>query len=254
MSPGCHLNLSPSAALFFVCLQSFPASVKVKGAQLSLTLGNPIDCLWNYPGQNTGVGSHSLLQGIFPAQGSNPDLLHAGGFFIIWATKEALLTSWSFRMSQLFTTGGHGIGASASVLPMNVQDWFTSGLTGLISLLSKGLSRVFPSTTVWKHQLWCSAFFMVQSSHPYVTARKTIAFTIWTFVSKLISLLLNTMCRFVIAFLPRSKRLLISWLQWPSAVILEPRKIQSVTLFSFHPSIYAIFVCLSLQCVVSTDP
>ena len=66
-------------ALFFVCLQSFPASVKVKGAQLFLTLGNPIDCLWNYPGQNTGVGSHSLLQGIFPPQGLNPDLLHAGG-------------------------------------------------------------------------------------------------------------------------------------------------------------------------------
>ena len=81
---------------------------------------------------------------------------------------------------------------------------------------------------------------MVQSSHWYVTARKTIAFTIWTFISKVISLGLNTMCRFVIAFLPRSKRLLISWLQWPSAVILEPRKIQSVTLSSFHPSIYGV--------------
>ena len=70
--------------------------------------------------------------------------------------------------------------------------------------------------------LWCSAFFMVQLSHSYMTTGKTIALVIWTFVGQLISLLFNTLSGFVIAFLLRSKRLLISWLQSPSAVILEP--------------------------------
>ena len=75
--------------------------------------------------------------------------------------------------------------------------------------------------------LWCSAFFIVQLSHPYMTTGKTIALTRWTFVSKVMSLLFNMLSRLVIAFLPRSKSLLISWLQSPSAVILEPRKIVS---------------------------
>ena len=70
---------------------------------------------------------------------------------------------------------------------------------------------------------------MVQLSHPYMTAGKTIALTRWNFVSKVMSLLFNMLSRLVIAFLPRSKRLLISWLQSPSAVILEPKKIKSVT-------------------------
>ena len=74
--------------------------------------------------------------------------------------------------------------------------------------------------------LWHSAFFMVQLSHPYMTIRKTIALTRQTVVGKVMSLLANTLSRFVIAFLPRSKRLLISWLQLPSAVILEPNKIK----------------------------
>ena len=72
--------------------------------------------------------------------------------------------------------------------------------------------------------LWCSAFFTVQLSHPYMTTGKTIALTRWTFVGKAMSLLLNMLSRLVITFLPRSKRLLISWLQSPSAVILEPPK------------------------------
>ena len=72
--------------------------------------------------------------------------------------------------------------------------------------------------------LWCSAFFTVQLSHPYVTTGKTIALTRWTFVGKVMSLLLNMLSRLVITFLPRSKHLLISWLQSPSAVILEPQK------------------------------
>ena len=77
--------------------------------------------------------------------------------------------------------------------------------------------------------LWCSAFFIVQLSHPYKTTGKTIALTRWTFVGKVMSLLFNILSRLVIAFLPRSKRLLISCLWSPSAVILEPPKIKSVT-------------------------
>ena len=82
-----------------------------------------------------------------------------------------------------------------------------------------------------------SAFFMVQLSHPHMTTRKTIALTRWNFVGKVISLLFNMLSRLLIAFLPRSKRLLISWLQSPSAVILEPRKIKSVTVSTVFPCI-----------------
>ena len=82
-----------------------------------------------------------------------------------------------------------------------------------------------------------SAFFIVQLSHPYTTTGKTIALTRWTFVGKVMSLVLNMLSRLVITFLPRSKRLLISWLQSPSAVILEPPEIKSATLSTVSPSI-----------------
>uniref|UniRef100_A0AC11EUJ8 Uncharacterized protein n=1 Tax=Ovis aries TaxID=9940 RepID=A0AC11EUJ8_SHEEP len=85
--------------------------------------------------------------------------------------------------------------------------------------------------------LWRSAFFTVQLSHPYMTAGNTIALTRRTLVGKVMSLLLNMLCRLVITFLPRSKRLLISWLQSPSAVILEPPKIKSDTVSTVSPSI-----------------
>ena len=85
--------------------------------------------------------------------------------------------------------------------------------------------------------LWRSAFFMVQFSHSYMTTEKTIALTIWTFVGKVMSLLFNMLSRLVIAFLPRSERLLISWLQSTSAVILDPKKIKSVTISIVSPSI-----------------
>ena len=85
--------------------------------------------------------------------------------------------------------------------------------------------------------LRCSAFFIVQLSHPYMTTGRTIALTRQIFVVKVMSLLFNTLSRLVIAFLPRSKCLLISWLQSPSAVILESKKIKSVTVYSVSPSI-----------------
>ena len=139
---------------------------------------------------------------------------------------QSCLASGSFPMSQFFVSGGQSIGASASasLLPMNIQDSFPLGWTGLISLQSKWLSRVLQHHSSRASILWCSAFFTVQLLHPYMTTGKTIALTWQTFVDKVMSLLLNMLSRLVIAFLPRSKHLLISWLQSPSAVILEPPK------------------------------
>ena len=102
---------------------------------------------------------------------------------------------------------------SASALPMNIQSWFPLRLTAVISLLCKGLSHLLQHHSSKASVLQCSVFFMIQLSHPYMTTGKTIALTIWTFVSKQMSLLFNTLSIFVIAFLPKSKRLLISWLQ-----------------------------------------
>ena len=124
-------------------------------------------------------------------------------------------------MSQLFASGGQSIGASAlaSVLPKNTQCWSPLGWTIWISLQSKGLSRVFSNTTVQKHQ---SAFFIVWLSHLYMTTGRNIALTRQTFADKVMSLLFNMLSRLVIASLPRSK-CLISWLQSPSSIILEPK-------------------------------
>ena len=124
-------------------------------------------------------------------------------------------TSGSFRMSQFFASGGKNIGISASksVLPMNIHDWFPLKLIGLISLLSKGLSRVFSNATVKKRQFFSTQLSLwSQLSCPYMTTGKTIALTRRTFVGKVMSLLFNMLSRLVITFLPRSKCLLISWL------------------------------------------
>ena len=87
--------------------------------------------------------------------------------------------SGCFPINQFFASSGQNIGvsASASILPMNIQDWFPLGLTGLSSLQSKGLSRVFSNTTVQKHQFFGTQFFIVQLSHPYMTTGKTVALT-----------------------------------------------------------------------------
>ena len=141
---------------------------------------------------------------------------------------QSFPASESFQMSQLFESGGQSIGdsASASVLPMNIQDWFPLWWTGWISLLSKGFSRVFSNTTVQKHQSLVLSFVYVPILTSMMTG-KTIALIRWTFVSKIMSLLFNMLSRLVITFLPRS--LLISWLHSPSAVILEPPEIKSAT-------------------------
>ena len=145
--------------------------------------------------------------------------------------------SGSFPMSRLFPSSGQNIGTSASVFPMNIQGWFPLGITGLITLLSKGVWRVFSNTSLKASILQHSAFFIVQLSHSYMTTGKNIALNIWTFVGKVMSLLFNALYRFIIAFLPKSKHLLISWLQSPSIVILEPKKIKYVTVPIVSPSI-----------------
>ena len=141
----------------------------------------------------------------------------------------------SFLVSWLLTSGGQSIGASASasVLPMNVQDL---GLTSLISLQSKRLSKSLLQHHSSKAPvLHHSAFIMVQISHLYMTTGKTIALTRWTLVNKITSLLFNTLSRFAIAFLPRSKHLLISWLQSPSAVIFRAQENKVCSCFHYFP-------------------
>ena len=190
--------------------------VHVKISQLCPTLCDPMDC----PGQNTGVGSLSLLQGIFPTKGSNPGLLHWGRFcssvssvtqscptlcdphelqnakppclsstpgvysnscpLSRWchpaisssvnpfsSCPQPLPASGSFPVSQLLAWGGQSIGvsASASVLPKNTQDWSPLGWTGWISLQSKGLSRVFSSTTLQKHQFFSAQLSSQSNAH-----------------------------------------------------------------------------------------
>ena len=154
---------------------------------------------------------------------------------------QSFPASGSFPMRQFFASGGQSIGAAVSVLPMNIQGWFSLGLTGLISLQSvqgtlKSLLQHYSSKA---SIIWCSAFFMVQLLHPYTITGKTIVLPIWTFFSKVMPLLFNTLSRFVIAFFPRSKRLLLLWLQSLSAVILEPKKIKSVTASTF-PFLFAM--------------
>ena len=129
-------------------------------------------------------------------------------------------------MSQFFTSGGQGWSFNFSISPSNDYsglisfrvDWFDLLVVhGTLKSLLQHHSAKAPI-------LWHSAFFIFQLSHPYMTTGKTIALTRWTFVSKVMSLLFNMLSRLAIDFLPRSKHLLISWLQLPPAVILEPPK------------------------------
>ena len=120
---------------------------------------------------------------------------------------QSFPASESFLISQLFTSGGQNIGASASasVFPMNIQGWCPLGLIGLISLLSKGLSRVFSNTTVQKHQFFGAQSSLWSNSHIHTwLLEKTIALTRWTFVGKVMFLLFCMLSRFIIAFLPRT--------------------------------------------------
>ena len=164
------------------------------------------DSLRPHESQHTRPPCPSPTPGVHPNSCPSSRWCHPAisSTVIPFSCPQSLPSSGSFPMSQFFGWGGQstGVSALASVLPMNTQDWSPLGWTGWISLQSKGLERVFSSTTVQKHQFFHSAFFTVQPSHPYMTTGKIIALTRHTFVGKVISLLFNMLSRLVITFLP----------------------------------------------------
>ena len=166
-------------------------------AQLCPALCNPMDC------STSGFPVHHQLLEPIPThlhhvsdaiQSSHPLLSPSPPTFSLFQHQGL------FQWASFFASSGQSIGASASasVLLMNIQDWFLLGWTGWISLLSKRLSRLFSHTTVWRHQFFSAQhFFIVQLSYLYMTTGKTIALTIWTSVGKVMSLLFNTLSRLV---------------------------------------------------------
>ena len=145
---------------------------------------------------------------------------------------QSFPASRSFQMSQFFASGGHSIGVSVSASVLISASRLISFRMDWLNLLAvQGSLKSFLQHHSSKASiLQCSVFVIVQLSHPYMTTGKTIALIRWTFFSKVMSLLFNMLSRLVKAFLPRSKHLLVSRLQSPSAVILEPPKIKSATL------------------------
>ena len=156
-----------------------------------------------------------LLTSIFPSIRvfSNESVLH-----IRWPKY------WSFRFSISPSSEYSGL------ISFRI-DWFD--FLAVQGAFNSFIQHCSSKTSILQH----SAIFMVQLSHPYMTTGKTIALTRWTFVGKVMSLLFNMLSRLLIALLPRRKRLLISWLQSPSAVILEPKKVTSITISIVSPSI-----------------
>ena len=155
-------------------------------AQSCPTLCDPMDCsMPDLPVHHqllefTQTHAHWVGDAIQPSSSVNP----------FSSCLQSFPASGSLQMSQFFVSSGQSIGisASTSVLPMNTQDWSPLGWTGWISLQSKGLSSLLQHNSSKASILWCSAFFIVQLSHPYMTTGKTIALTRWTFVGKVISL------------------------------------------------------------------
>ena len=170
-----HLKITIVVQLPSWCLTLWTPWTTARQASLSLTISQSLPKFMS-------------IESVMP---SNHLILCHPVFLLL----QSFLASGSFPMSQLFASGGQGIGVSASapILPMNIQGWFPLGLTGLITLQSKGLLRVFSSTTVQKHQ-----FFGAQLSSQSNSQ--------WAFVGKVMSLLLNMLSRLVTTFLPRSKR------------------------------------------------
>ena len=155
---------------------------------------------------------------------------------------QSLPASESFPMSQLFSWGGQSTGVSFSfnISPSKEHPGLISFRMDCLDLLAvQGtLKSLLQHHSSKPSILWRSAFSTVQLSYPNMTTGKTIVLTRQTFVGKVMSLLLNILSRLVITFLPRSKHLLISWLQSPSAVILEPKTIKSDTVSTVSPSIF----------------
>ena len=144
--------------------------------------------LWPHALKHTGLPCPSLSPGVCLNSCPLSQWCHPATSSYVtpfYSHPQSFPASMSFPMSQLFASGGQSTGASASVLPVTIQDWFPLGLIGLISLQSKGLSRVFTNTTVQKHQFSGAQLSLVQLSQPYMTTGKTIALTRQTFIGKL---------------------------------------------------------------------
>ena len=204
-------------------------------AQLCLTICNPMDC--SIPG--------------FPVHHKLPELTQTHVRWVSDAIQPSHLVSSpspAFNLSQIRVFSNESVlhmrwpkylSFSFSISPSNEYSGLISLRMDWLDLLAvqETLKSLFQYHRSKASILQCSAFFIVKLSHPYMTTGKTIALTRWTFVGKVISLVFNILSRLVIAFLPRSKHLLISWLQSPSAVILEPPKINQ-PLFPLFPHLF----------------
>ena len=179
------------------------------------------------PSPTPGACSNSCHHQVGDAIKSSHPLLSASPPAFNLSQHQSLF-QWDSSLNQV---------AKVLELQLQHQSFLISFRTGWFDLLAvQGtLKSLLQHHSSKASVLWCSAFFVVQLSHPFVTTGKTIALNRQTFVSKVTSLLFNMLSRFVIAFLPRSKCLLISWLQSLSAVILKPKKIKSVTVFHYFP-------------------
>ena len=220
----------------YLCLKFAPTEHQFSSvAQSCPTLCNPMDC--STPGFPVITNSQSLLKlmSIKSVMPSNhlilccPLLLLPSIFpsIRVFSNESVLCIRWPKYWSFSFSISPSN---EYSGLISFRKDWFDLAIQGTLkSLLQHHSSKA--------SILQRSAFFIIQLSHPYMTTGKTIALTGRTFFGKVMSLLLNMLSRLVIAFLPKSKHLLISWLQSPSAVILEPKKIKSVTVSIVSPSI-----------------
>ena len=204
--------------------------ISVPAAQLSVQFSHSVvsDSLWLHGFQHARLPCPSPTPRAYSNSCPSSQWYHpiiSSSVVPFSSRSQSFPASGSFQMSQFFPSSGQSIGVSAStsVLPVNMQVWFPLGWTGWISLKAKTLKSLLQYHSSKASILRCSAFFIVQLSHRYMTTRKTTALTRWTFVGKVMSLLFNVLSKLAIAFLPRSKCLLISWLQSPSAVILEPK-------------------------------
>jgi len=176
------------------------------------------DSLWPHGLQHTRSPCSSSTPGVYSnscplSQWCHPII--SSSVVPFSSCPQSFPASETFQMSQFFTTGGQSIGvsASASVFPVNFSGLISFRMDWLDLLVVQGILKSLLQHHSSKASiLWCSAFFIVQLSHPHMTTGKTIALTRWTFVGKVMSLLFNMLSRLLITFLPRSKSLLISWL------------------------------------------
>ena len=218
-SQWCHLATSSSVVPFSSCPQSLPASESF-----------PMSQLFAWGGQSTGVSALASVLTV-NTQDWSPwlDLLASIFHSIrVFSNESVLHIRWPKYWNFSFNISPSNEHPRLISFRMDRMDLLVVQGT-LMSLLQHHSSKA--------SILQCSDFFIVQLSYPYMTTRKTIALTRRTFVGKVMFLLLNMLSRLVITFLPGSKRLLISWLQSPSAVILEPKKIKSATVSTVSPSI-----------------